>query len=159
MLSVKIISVGTLKESYWRDAVAEYSKRLSAYCKLSVVELKESRVSDSPSEREISAALDTEALAILKEMSPRSYKIAMCVEGKQLTSEQLAARIEKIGGEHSEICLVIGSSHGLSERVKAACDMRLSVSELTFPHQMLRVILLEALYRAFNINAGTKYHK
>ena len=159
MLSVKIISVGTLKESYWRDAVAEYSKRLSAYCKLSVVELKESRVSDSPSEREIASALDAEAGTILKEMSPRSYKIAMCVEGKQMSSEQLAARIDSIGNEHSEICFVIGSSHGLSERVKSACDMRLSVSELTFPHQMLRVILLEAVYRAFNINAGTKYHK
>ena len=97
MLSVKIISVGTLKESYWRDAVAEYSKRLSAYCKLSVVELKESRVSDSPSEREIASALDAEAGAILKEMSPRAYKIAMCVEGKQLTSERLAERIEAIG--------------------------------------------------------------
>ena len=159
MLSVKIISVGTLKESYLRDAVAEYSKRLSAYCKLSVVQLKEARLSDSPSEKEIAAALESEADAIFAEISPRAYKVAMCVEGKQLSSEKLAQRIEDISSTHSEICFIIGSSHGLSERVKAKSDMRLSVSEMTFPHQLLRVMLLEGIYRAFNIIAGTRYHK
>lgn len=159
MLSVKIISVGTLKESYLRDAAAEYSKRLCAYCKLSVVQLKESKLPDSPSDKEIATALDEEAKAILAELSPRSYKIAMCVEGKQLSSEALAKKLESISAERSEICLVIGSSHGLSDKVKSACDMKLSVSELTFPHQLLRIMLLEAIYRAFNINAGTKYHK
>ncbi len=159
MLSVKIISVGNLKESYLRDAAAEYSKRLSAYCRLSVVQLKEARVPDSPSEREIAAALESEAGAILSEISPRSYKIAMCVEGKQLSSEKLAHRIEEISGSHSEICFIIGSSYGLSERVKSACDMRLSVSEMTFPHQLLRIMLLEGIYRAFNIISGTRYHK
>lgn len=159
MLSLKIICVGTLKESYFRDAVAEYSKRLAAFCKLSVIQLKETRVPDSPSEKEIHMALDDEAKSILAEMSPRAYKIAMCVEGKQLSSEKLAEKLAHIQSEHSEVCFVIGSSHGLSDKVKAACDMRLSFSELTFPHQLLRVILLEAVYRAFNINAGTKYHK
>lgn len=159
MLSLKIICVGTLKESYFRDAVAEYSKRLSAFCKLSIIQLKEAKVPDSPSTKEIANALDDEAKNILAEMSPRAYKIAMCVEGKQLSSEKLAERIATISSEHSEICFVIGSSHGLSDKVKASCDMRLSFSELTFPHQLLRVILLEAVYRAFNINAGTKYHK
>lgn len=159
MLSVKIISVGTLKESYWRDAVAEYSKRLSAYCKLSVIQLKEARVPDAPSEKEIATALESEADAILAELSPRSYKIAMCVEGKQLSSDKLARKIEDVSSLHSEICFVIGSSHGLSESVKSACDMRLSVSEMTFPHQLLRVMLLEGIYRAFNIISGTRYHK
>lgn len=159
MLSVKIISVGTLKESYLREAVEEYSKRLSSYCKLSVVQLKEARLPDSPSEREIEAALDTEAKAILSELSPRSYKIAMCVEGKQLSSEKLAEKLEGISNTHSEVCFVIGSSHGLSDKVKSVCDMRLSVSEMTFPHQLLRVMLLEGIYRAFNIISGTKYHK
>lgn len=159
MLSVKIITVGTLKESYLKDAVAEYSKRLSAYCKLTVVQLKESRLSDSPSEKEIENALEEEARSILAEMSPRAYKIAMCVEGKQMSSEKLAQRLESVSSQTSEVCFVIGSSHGLADRVKSACDMRLSVSELTFPHQLLRVILLEAVYRAFNIIAGTKYHK
>ncbi|MBO5416659.1 MAG: 23S rRNA (pseudouridine(1915)-N(3))-methyltransferase RlmH [Clostridia bacterium] len=159
MLSVKIISVGTLKESYLREAVAEYSKRLSAYCKLSVVQLKETRLPDSPSEKEIDAALEDEAKAILSELSPRSYKIAMCVEGKQLSSEKLAEKLDTVSNTHSEVCFVIGSSHGLSDKVKSACDMRLSVSEMTFPHQLLRVMLLEGIYRAFNIISGTKYHK
>ena len=159
MLCVKIISVGTLKEPYLRDAAAEYSKRLSSYCKLNMVQLKEVKLPDSPSDKEIATALDDEAKAILAELSPRSYKIAMCVEGKQLSSEALAKKLDSISAEHSEICLVIGSSHGLSDKVKSACDMRLSVSELTFPHQLLRIMLLEAIYRAFNINAGTKYHK
>jgi 23S rRNA (pseudouridine1915-N3)-methyltransferase len=159
MLSVKIICVGTLKESYFRDAVAEYTKRLSAYCKLSVIQLKESKVPENPSEKEIVKALDEESVAILSEMSPRSYKIAMCVEGKQLSSEKLAERLEAVASERSEVCFVIGSSHGLSDKVKQSCDMRLSISELTFPYQLLRVILLEAVYRAFNIMAGTKYHK
>ena len=159
MLSIKIICVGTLKESYVKDAVAEYSKRLSAFCKLSIVQLKEARIPDSPSEKEIDMALDEESKSILAEMSARAYKIAMCVEGKQLSSEKLAEKLASVSAEHSEVCFVIGSSHGLSDKVKAACDMKLSFSELTFPHQLLRVILLEAVYRAFNINAGTKYHK
>ena len=159
MLSVKIISVGTLKESYLRDAVAEYSKRLSGFCKLSLVELKEARISESPSDREIEAALNAEAQAIISAMSPRSFKVAMCVEGKQMSSESLAKKIEDISQTHSEICFVIGSSFGLSKEVKSLCDMRLSISELTFPHQLLKVILLESVYRAFNIISGTKYHK
>ena len=159
MLSVKIITVGTLKESYLREAVAEYSKRLSAFCKLSVVQLRESKLPDSPSDKEISAALDSEAKTILSEISPRSYKIAMCVEGRQMPSEKLAATLERISGETSEVCFIIGSSFGLSDKVKSAADLRLSVSELTFPHQLLRVMLLESIYRAFTINAGTKYHK
>jgi 23S rRNA (pseudouridine1915-N3)-methyltransferase len=159
MLSVKIITVGTLKESYLREAVAEYSKRLSAFCKLSIIELKESKLSDSPSEKEITAALDNEAKAILAQISPRSYNIAMCVEGKQMPSEKLAATLERISTEASEVTLIIGSSFGLSDKVKTCADMRLSVSELTFPHQLLRVMLLESIYRAFTIIAGTKYHK
>ena len=159
MLSVKIITVGTLKESYLRDAVAEYTKRLSGFCKPTIVELKESKLSDSPSDKEIASALDTEAKAILAQISPRSYKIAMCVEGKQMPSEKLAATLERISTEASEVCFIIGSSFGLSDKVKAAADLKLSVSELTFPHQLLRVMLLESIYRAFTITAGTKYHK
>lgn len=159
MLSVKIITVGTLKESYLRDAVAEYTKRLSAFCKPSIIQLKEAKLSDSPSDKEIANALDLEAKAILAEISPRSYKIAMCVEGKQMPSEKLAKTLERISGETSEVCFIIGSSFGLSDKVKTAADMRLSVSELTFPHQLLRVMLLESIYRAFTISAGTKYHK
>ena len=159
MLSIKIICVGTLKESYFKDAIAEYSKRLSAFCKLSIVQIKEARVPDSPSEKEIAIALDEEAKSILAEMSPRAYKIALCVEGKQLSSEAFAEKIDKAAASHGEIIFVIGSSHGLSDKVKSACDARLSISEMTFPHQLMRVIMAEAIYRAFNIIKGTKYHK
>ena len=159
MLSVKIITVGSLKEKYLKDAVMEYSKRLSAFCKLDIIELKESRIQDNPSNAEIAAVLESEAEKIREHLSGRAYKIALCVEGKQCSSEALAKKIEDISSRTGEIVLVIGSSHGLSDSIKTACDMRLSVSELTFPHQLMRVLLLEALYRSFNIIKGTKYHK
>ncbi len=159
MISVKIISTGGLKEEYLRQAVAEYAKRLSGYCKLSEVVLKEAKLPDSPSEREISAALDAEAKSILAEISPRAFKIAMCVEGKQLSSEAFARKISDVSMQSSEIVFIIGSSHGLSDKVKSVADMRLSVSEMTFPHQLMKVMLMESIYRAFNIISGTKYHK
>ncbi len=159
MLSVKLIVLGTLKEKYWRDAVAEYEKRLGAFCRLQILELKEERMGDDPSEGEIRQALDREADRILEQISPRAYPIALCVEGKQIDSEELAGKLSEIAEVSSEVCLIIGSSHGLSDRVKRACRMRLSVSKLTFPHQLMRVILLEALYRGFHIQKGTKYHK
>lgn len=159
MIGVKIITVGTLKEGYLREAAAEYEKRLGGFCKLTQVNLKEEKLPDSPSVSEIKNALSKEAEKILAEMPRRAYKIAMCVEGKQLSSEELAQRLGDIGTTHGELCLVIGSSHGLDDSVKNACDMRLSVSRLTFPHQLMRVILLEAIYRGFNILKGTHYHK
>lgn len=159
MISVKIISTGTLKEEYLRAAVAEYAKRLSGYCKFSEVVLRESKLPDSPSEREIAAALDAEAKNILAEIPPRAFKIAMCVEGKQLSSEAFAKKISDVSMQSSEIVFIIGSSHGLSDKVKFAADMRLSVSEMTFPHQLMKVMLMESIYRAFNIISGTKYHK
>ena len=159
MLTLKIITIGTLKEAYWRDALAEYKKRLSAFCQLEEINLKESRVADRPSEAQINAALEDEATAILPHLTPRAYKIALCVEGKQFSSEQLAQKLEQAMQSAGEIVLVIGSSHGLSDRVKAACDLRLSVSALTFPHQMMRVMLMEILYRCMSILKGTQYHK
>ncbi len=159
MINVKLITVGNLKESYLKDAEAEYTKRLGAFCRFESVQLKEVRLSDSPSQGEIASALLAEGKSIISAMGQRAYKIAMCVEGKQLSSEGLAALIEGASAQHSEICFVIGSSHGLHESVKKACDCRLSVSQLTFPHQLMRIILLEAVYRGFNIIKGTKYHK
>lgn len=159
MVNVKIISVGNLKEAYLRDATAEYEKRLGGFCRFSSVCLKEEKVPDSPSQSEIDAALKKEAEKILEQLPKRAYKIAMCVEGVQLSSEELAKKIDSASSTHGEICLVIGSSHGLDPSVKQACDARLSISKLTFPHQLMRVILLEAVYRAFNIIKGTHYHK
>lgn len=159
MLKVKLITVGNLKEDYLRSAVAEYEKRLGAFCRFELIQLKEERLSDMPSKNEINAALEREAVKIIEQISSSSYCVALCVEGKQLSSEELAERIESVSMEKSEICFVIGSSYGLADTVKQRADMRLSVSKLTFPHQLMRVILLEAVYRAFNIQRGTKYHK
>ncbi|MBQ8836400.1 MAG: 23S rRNA (pseudouridine(1915)-N(3))-methyltransferase RlmH [Clostridia bacterium] len=158
-MGVKFITLGTLKESYLREAAAEYEKRLGAFCKIQIVQLKEEKLSDNPSEGEIRQTLDKEAQKIIAEIPPRAYKIAMCVEGKQLSSEELADKLSEISERYGDVCFIIGSSHGLSDSVKNACDMKLSVSKLTFPHQLMRVLLLEAVYRGFNIMKGTKYHK
>ncbi len=159
MIQVTVITVGNLKESYWRDAVSEYEKRLSAFCRPTLVQLKETKVPDDPSDGEIRAALADEGKRILAAMPPRSYRIALCVEGKQFSSEELAEKLDGALAEQGHLCLVIGSSHGLALEVKEACQFRLSVSKLTFPHQMMRVLLLEVLYRSFSILRGTKYHK
>ena len=159
MLRIKLITVGTLKESYLREAVREYEKRLGAYAKVEIVELKEGRVAENPSAAEISAVLEKEADAILSAIPPRAYTVALCVEGQQRSSEQLATLLEEAMSRSSDLCLVIGSSHGLSPRVKKAADFRLSVSALTFPHQLMRVLLLETVYRSLSILHGSKYHK
>ncbi|MBQ9773849.1 MAG: 23S rRNA (pseudouridine(1915)-N(3))-methyltransferase RlmH [Clostridia bacterium] len=159
MIQLTVITVGNLKESYWRDAMAEYEKRLSSFCKTEIVQLKEARVSEDPSDTEISHALADEGRRILAAIPNRAYKIALCVEGEQFSSEALAKKLDGVLAGNGSLCLVIGSSYGLSPEVKAACDLRLSVSKLTFPHQMMRVLLLEVLYRCFGILKGTKYHK
>lgn len=159
MVNIKFITIGTLKESYLREAAAEYEKRLGAFCRFEMIQLKEEKLSDDPSEGEIQRALEREAQMIEKQISPRAYRIAMCVEGKQLTSEELAESLGRIEQTAGEICFIIGSSFGLADSVKRGSDMRLSVSKLTFPHQLMRVLLLESVYRAFNIRKGTRYHK
>ena len=159
MIGVKFITLGTLKESYLRDAAAEYEKRLGAFCRFEMVQLKEEKLSDNPSPSEIKNALEREAAVIEKQIPPRAYRVAMCVEGVQKSSEELSAHLERVADQHGDICFIIGSSYGLSDTVKSSCHLRLSVSKLTFPHQLMRVLLLEAVYRAFNIAKGTKYHK
>ena len=159
MINVKLIALGNLKEAYLREAFAEYSKRLSGLCRFELIELKEYKLPDSPSDGEIETALSDEAKRILPLLPPRAYKIALCVEGKQFSSEAFAEKIEKAAASHGEIIFVIGSSHGLSDKVKSVCDARLSISQMTFPHQLMRVIMAEAIYRALNILKGTKYHK
>jgi len=156
---VKLITLGTLKESYWREAAAEYEKRLGAFCRLEIVQLKEERLAENPTDGEIRTALEKEAAQILRQIPPKAYRIALCVEGKQLSSEELSVRLAQIAETHGEVCLIIGSSFGLADSVKEACDLRLSVSRLTFPHQLMRVLLLETVYRSFQIQKGTRYHK
>ena len=157
--TVRFITVGNLKESYLREAAAEYKKRLSGMCRVEEIELKEVKLPDDPSEPEIKKALSEEAKAILAAIPPRSYPIALCVEGKQYASPELSKRLESVANECGTLCFIIGSSHGLAPEVKSAAKMRLSVSELTFPHQLMRVILFEAVYRCYQIAKGSKYHK
>lgn len=158
MVRIQIITVGSLKEKYLRDAVAEYAKRLSRFAKVQVTELSEAYLPQNPSETEVEKALEKEAEMILKKLSPIGTHIALCVEGKTYSSEAFAALVEQ-GAAKSSIDLVIGSSHGLSQRVKQACEIRLSFSPMTFPHQLMRVMLFEQLYRAFKINHNESYHK
>lgn len=161
MIKINLITVGKLKEKYWRDAVAEYSKRLSAFCKLEIVELSEYRLSDNPSEKEIAAALENEAAAMEKYIEGNGvYNIAMCIEGKIISSEELSAKMDSCGIDgYSTINFIIGSSFGISKSVKDKCNFKLSMSKMTFPHQLARVILLEQIYRAFQISNHSKYHK
>ena len=159
MLKIKIITVGTLKESAMREICAEYAKRLSAYCTLEICELKESRLPESPSDAQIAAALDSERAQIAAAIPKNSICVPLCVEGKQLSSEELAEKIDSFGSRASCVCFIIGSSYGLSCEIKKRADLALSFSKMTFPHQLMRVILLEQVYRAFMINAGRTYHK
>lgn len=158
MIEIKIVCVGSIKEAYLRDGIAEYSKRLKGMADLKIIELKEERLPENPSDSHISAALDKEADKIL-DASKGSYRIAMCVEASQRTSEELASAIEKISLSHSSIAFIIGSSHGLSRRVKEQANDKLSVSKLTYPHQLMRLMLTESIYRSFSIIKGSKYHK
>lgn len=159
MANITLITVGTLKENYLKDAVAEYKKRLSQYARVDEINLKEERIVNEDDASEVRRALESEGERILSAVPKRSGKIALCVEGKQYDSVALAGLIGKMADESGKITLIIGSSHGLADKVKKECDVRLSVSALTFPHQLMRVVLYEALYRSFTILAGKKYHK
>lgn len=160
MLTVNIICVGNLKEKYLKDAVDEYKKRLSAFCKFDIIEIAEQRLSDKPSESEISSALEKEAEKILQKVPKGSAIIPMAIEGKQLSSEKLADTVSDFALKgFSNISFIIGSSFGLSPNVKSKANLMLSMSKMTFPHQLARVMLCEQIYRVFSIINHTKYHK
>ena len=159
MLTVNIICVGKLKESYWRGAVEEYSKRMKPLCKLNIIELPEERVGDNPSDAEIDRTVSAESERILSKIGKSDYTIAMCVEGKNISSEELSRKLDEISLSHSTVNWIIGGSWGLSDSLKARADFKLSIGKMTFPHQLCRVMLLEQIYRAFQISKGTKYHK
>ena len=159
MIKITLITLGKLKEKYLRDAVEEYAKRLSRYCKLDIIELSPVTLSDNPSQSEIDTALLKEAEIIEKRIPGGSVVTALCIEGKSNTSEQLAEFVEKNTNEGKNMCFIIGSSFGLSDTVKQKSNLKLSLSAMTFPHQLFRVMLLEQIYRAFKINEGSTYHK
>lgn len=159
MLNVNIICVGKLKESYLRDAIEEYSKRMKPLCKLSVIELPEERVGENPSAAEIQKTVAAESDRILQKLGKSDYVVAMCIEGRNISSEELSQKLEEIQQLAGTVDFIIGGSWGLSEALKARADFKLSMGRMTFPHQLFRVMLLEQIYRAFQISRGTKYHK
>lgn len=159
MIRVKIIALGRLKEKYLSAAVEEYSKRLSRYCSLEIAELSPKALPDNPSEAQIAAALEAEADMIIKAIPQGSRVVALCIEGKQSSSEELSLSLEKAAMSGGSVTYIIGSSFGLANRVKAVADEKMSMSRMTFPHQLARVMLLEQIYRGFKINEGSAYHK
>ncbi len=160
MLSITVLCVGKLKESYWREACAEYQKRLGNYCRVQVVEVAEERISDNPSASQIAVTVEAEGKRILSHITADSMVVALCIEGKERDSLHLSQVMQNaaVGGT-SKIVFVIGGSWGLSDAVKKRADVRLSMSPMTFPHQLARVMVLEQIYRAFQIASGGKYHK
>jgi len=159
LIKVTFITLGKLKEKYLRDAVDEYAKRLSRYCKLEIIELTPINLPDNPSQSEIDNALSKEADTIEKRIPQNSVVTALCVEGKSYSSEQLADFVDQNTNSGKNMCFIIGSSYGLSDVIKQKADLKLSLSAMTFPHQLFRVMCLEQIYRAFKINEGSTYHK
>ena len=160
MQRVTVLCVGKLKEKFYTDAAAEYVKRLQRYCKLDVVELPEYRLPEEPSPAEIQKALQTEGAAIRERLPKGGAMVALCIEGKPCSSEELSRRLTELGVQgKTQITFLIGGSGGLDESLKQQADWRLSMSPMTFPHHMARIMLLEQIYRAYQIAGGAKYHK
>ena len=160
MLSVQLICVGKMKETYLQEAFAEYRKRLSAYCRLEVTEIPEERLSERPSQAEIDAALRREAEQIRKAVGKDAQLITLCVEGKSISSEELAELLQKAENSGKpKLCFVVGGSYGLAQELKDQSVQRISLSRMTFPHHLARVMLAEQIYRGFKIREGSRYHK
>ncbi|MDO4859763.1 MAG: 23S rRNA (pseudouridine(1915)-N(3))-methyltransferase RlmH [Bacillota bacterium] len=159
-MNITIVCIGKLKEKYWREAVAEYSKRLGGYCSLTVKELKEAPLPSNPSPADEEAVKKAEGEAILGAVKDQSCVISLEVKGRKFSSEELAEKMANLAlSGRSDVTFIIGGSLGLSEEVSKRADLRLSFSDMTFPHQMMRVILLEQIYRSFKINRNETYHK
>jgi 23S rRNA (pseudouridine1915-N3)-methyltransferase len=159
LIACTLVVVGRLGERHWIEAAAEYQKRLGAFCKLTVAEIPESRLPAKPTPGELRRALEEEGRMIGEKLPPKARIVSLCVEGTSLSSQALADYVSTATQEISHLGFVIGGSYGLDERIKARSHLKLSLSAMTFPHQLTRVLLLEQLYRAFAIGAGLPYHK
>ena len=160
MININFIVLGKLKEKYMKEFAAEYEKRLSGYCKVTVTELEPVKLSDNPSEQEIKNALSKETQMIKAKIPKNSFVFSMCIEGKQMSSEELSKKLEDIAltGKNN-ITFIIGSSFGLSDEIKQMSDYKFSMSKMTFPHKLARIMLTEQVYRALSISNNSKYHK
>lgn len=161
MQNIDLICVGKLNASYFAAGVAEYQKRLGGFCNFKIIELPEAAIADkNASDKQIEKALQKEGDAILHAMRKGAYLVALCIEGKQISSEELAGLLaQRAGSGSGDVAFVIGSSHGLDEKVKRAAQAKISLGRITLPHQLARLVLTEQIYRACTINAGMKYHK
>lgn len=158
-MKISLITVGKLKEKYFKDAVAEYAKRLSRFGTLSIIEVPDEKIPDKASLKQEEAIREKEGIRILSQLKEGAYKIALCIEGQQFTSEELAKKLEQVSLQSSHIMFFIGGSLGLSDTVKKQADLSLSFGKMTLPHQLMRVVLLEQIYRAYKINHNESYHK
>lgn len=159
MISVTIIAVGKLKESYLRDGCKEYLKRLGSFARTEIVEINEERCGDNPSQGEINKVIEKEGERIIQKIPKGAAVISLCIEGQQYSSPDFSRLIEKLSMENSHLCFVIGGSFGLSDQVKALSKNKLSFGKMTLPHQLARLVLLEQIYRGFSISNNSKYHK
>lgn len=159
-MNITVICVGNLKEKYFKEACAEYIKRLGVFCRFKLIEVGEERISDKPSHSDIENTLKKEGERIIAKIPKGARVFSLCIEGTIISSEQLAEKIDIAGVDGiSEIVFIIGGSWGLSNEIKQLCNMKISISRMTFPHQLVRVMLCEQIYRAFQINSNGKYHK
>ena len=158
-MKITVISVGKIKEDFFCDAVSEYKKRISGFSEIEIIEVKDEKIPQNASERENEIILEKEGMKILEKIPKNSYCIAMCIEGTQLSSVELSKKIEDIKNSSSSITFIIGGSLGLWDPVKKSCNIKLSFGKITLPHQLMRVVLLEQIYRAFKIAANESYHK
>ncbi len=160
IMKITIIAVGKLKEKYWKQAIAEYEKRLSAYTKIDIIEVPDEKAAETMSDKEIELVKEKEGQRILAKVKPQSTVITLEIQGKMLSSESLAKELDqRMTQGASDFTFIIGGSNGLHQDVMKRSNFALSFSKMTFPHQMMRVVLLEQVYRAFKINRGEAYHK
>ncbi len=159
MLKITVIAVGGLKDAYWKSAAGEYAKRLAGFCNYEEIEITPAHLPDNPSAQQITAALEEEGKKIIAKIPKQSKVFAMCIEGKTYDSEELARQIADLSNICGHLVFIIGGSYGLCDSVKQSAQYRLSMSRMTFPHRMARIMLLEQIYRAFKINGGGTYHK
>lgn len=158
MIKITVIAVGKIKEEPFVKACAEYEKRLGAFCELNVIEIKPAKLPENPTATEITSALENESAVILSRIPKGASVYPLCIEGKHCSSEEFAREIGRCKNSGRNICFIIGGSHGLSDTVKKSGG-KISFSDMTFPHRLFRMMLLEQIYRAFMINSGAKYHK
>ncbi len=159
-MKIRVIAVGKIKEKYIRDGINEYLKRLSRYCSVEIIEVEDEKTQENLTNREIDIIKDKEGKRILSKISPNSYIISLVIEGKQMSSEELANKIEDLMIEGvNDLTFIIGGSLGLSREVIEKSNLKLSFSKMTFPHQLMRMVLLEQIYRSFRIIRGEPYHK